>query len=195
MVGMPPVLSKNRFVQRSRSFTSLSWSELAELSRQKESSNSTALLVSYQQAVPAQQGADGTPRSTAQSHDFVVVLSLSLLYEELLQHSRRKSRVTSATLAGDCTTRLLSLFSATEPPCPSFLLPASQGFARPLPDGARVTLINGSENGGCQGAVGIRGPLSSYQPSFQSPGSVPEHPLVAAGSDEGFRYAGLLSAV
>src|SRR5918998_6720904 len=102
MVGMPPVLSKNRFVQRSRSFTSLSWSELAELSRQKESSNSTALLVSYQQAVPAQQGADGTPRSTAQSHDFVVVLSLGLLYEELLQHSRRKSRVTSATLAGDC---------------------------------------------------------------------------------------------
>ena len=47
MVGMPPVFSKNRFVQRSQPFTSLSCSELAELSLQKESSSSTALLVSF----------------------------------------------------------------------------------------------------------------------------------------------------
>jgi hypothetical protein len=102
MVGMPPVFSKNRFVQRSQSFTSLSWSELAELSLQKESSNSTALLVSFiNKPYQLSRAQMAPPRSTAQSHDFVVVLSLSLLYEELLQHSRRKSRVTSATLAGD----------------------------------------------------------------------------------------------
>src|SRR5918998_123816 len=77
--------------------------------------------VVHQQAVPGQHCADGTTRSTAQSHDLVVVLSFDLLFEELLQHSRRKSRVASATLAGNRNPPIvvlghrasLSLFSLT----------------------------------------------------------------------------------
>jgi hypothetical protein len=38
-------------------------------------------------------------------------------------------------------------------------------------------------------------PLLLYGPSFQPPSRLPEHPLVAAGDDEGFPDAGLLEGV
>src|SRR5215212_6963848 len=38
-------------------------------------------------------------------------------------------------------------------------------------------------------------PLLLYRPCFQSPGRIPEHPLVATGGDEGCLDAGLLEGV
>ena len=57
--------------------------------------------VVHQQPVPGQQSANGTTGSTTQSHDLVLVPFRTLFFEELLQHPCCKSRVASATLAGD----------------------------------------------------------------------------------------------
>jgi hypothetical protein len=37
--------------------------------------------------------------------------------------------------------------------------------------------------------------VPSHEPPFQIPGRVPEHPLLTAGDDEGFRDASLLEGV